>query len=390
MTAVACLRVVIEAEVAPLPQTTLGPIVEKLTKAYLETRWSWPREFAALTHFAFLLIDPRADELDVRELVALSEELQLKFFGHDRGGRVALLLFEGSEEAVRDFARLEGEELARARRDPAWLPPGGRLAQILGEDLVSEMSAEAPVPDDEGPAPVARLFGIYFRMRDVFIGDVISSHLEGMKDRATLVEGADRLPRDTERFDTDCIEAAIRLLKDDRLRSPLYVPFAYDSLVRPSLRAAVSSRIGRLPEARRAQLAAIVYNVPRDPPFGAITQIRSTLGAAFNSIDLRVDDPDFEIEKLTTQAVAGVSFALPQGDRRTRMAALRHFAQHRAAYKQRRVWASVTNVRDAQELEACRALGVPFVTGPAVCEPQLRPLGGRVVTLDHLPIRSAG
>lgn len=140
MTAVACLRVVIEAEAAPVPPAMLGPIVEKLTKAYLETRWSWPREFAALTHYAFLLIDPRADELDVRELVALSEELQLKFFGHDKGGRVALLLFEGSEEAVRDFARLEGEDLARARRDPEWLPAGGRLAQILGEDLVSEMS----------------------------------------------------------------------------------------------------------------------------------------------------------------------------------------------------------------------------------------------------------
>jgi hypothetical protein len=57
---------------------------------------------------------------------------------------------------------------------------------------------------------------------------------------------------------------------------------------------------------------------------------------------------------------------------------------------ERRIWASVTNVRDAQELEACQALGMPFVTGPAVCDPQPRPLGARVVSLDHLPIRSAG
>lgn len=391
MAALACLRVVIEADAVPLPAATLGHIVEKLTKAYLETRWSRPREFSALSHYAFLLTDPRADELDVRELVALSEELQLKFFGQDRGGRVALLLYEGSEDSVRDFARLEGEDLARARRDPAWLPPGGRLAQILGEGLVSEMSADAPAPaaDDGGPTAVARLSGIYFRMKSVFIGDVISSLAEGVRERVTLVEGADRLPRDTERFDTGCIEAACQLLKDDRLRSSLYVPLAYDSLVRPSLRAAVSSRIGGLPEGKRAQLAAIVYNVPRDPPFGAITQIRATLGAAFNTIDLRVDDPDFEIEKLTTQAVAGVSFALPQGDRRTRLAALRHFTQHRAAYKQRRIWASVTNVRDAQELAACEAHGVPFITGPAVCEPQSCPLGGRVMNPEHLPVRAA-
>jgi hypothetical protein len=391
MTAVACLRVVIDAEAAPVPPAMLGPIVEKLTKAYLETRWSWPREFVALTHYAFLLTDPRANELDVRELLALSEELQLKFFGHDKGGRVALLLFEGSEAAVRDFARLEGEDLARARRDPEWLPAGGRLAQILGEDLVSEMSAAAPAPPEagqDGPAVVPRLHGIYFSLRNVFIGDVISSQAEGVRDRQTLVEGADRLPRDTEPFDAGCIEAAIELLGDERVRSSLYVPLSYDSLVRPSLRAAVSARISQLPETRRAQLAALVYNVPRDPPFGAMTQIRATLGAAFNTIDLRVDDPDFEIDKLATQAVAGVSFALPQGDRRTRMAALRHFTQHRAAYKQRRIWASVTNVRDAEELEACQALGVPFVTGPAVCDAQPRPMGGRVVTLDHLPIRS--
>ena len=390
MTAVACLRIVIEADVVPVPAATLGLIVEKLTKAYLETRWSWPREFAPLTRYAFLLTDPRADELDVRELVALSEELQLKFFGQDKGGRVALLLFEGSEDAVRDFAQLEGEDLARARRDPAWLPPGGRLAQILGEDLVSEMSVDARAPADEGgPTAAARFSGIYFRMRNVFIGDVISSLAEGVRERATLVEGVDRLPRDAERFDTGCIDAARQLLKDDRLCSSLYVPLAYDSLVRPSLRAAVSSRIGCLPEGKRAQLAAIVYNVPRDPPFGAIAQIRATLGGAFNTIDLRVDDPDFAIEKLTTQAVAGVSFALPQGDRRTRLSALRHFTQHRAAYKQRRIWASITNVRDAQELEACEAHGVPFITGPAVCEPQSRPLGGRVMTPEHLPVRTA-
>lgn len=36
----------------------------------------------------------------------------------------------------------------------------------------------------------------------------------------------------------------------------------------------------------------------------------------FNTVDLRIEDPAFEIDKLPPQAVADVSFALPTGDRR--------------------------------------------------------------------------
>ena len=45
MTAVACLRVVLEVDPVSAQQRALGPIVRKLASAYLETRWTWPREF---------------------------------------------------------------------------------------------------------------------------------------------------------------------------------------------------------------------------------------------------------------------------------------------------------------------------------------------------------
>ena len=117
-----------------------------------------------------------------------------------------------------------------------------------------------------------------------------------------------------------------------------------------------------------------------------MTHIQETLEPHFQTIDLRVDDPAFEIEKLSVHAVAGVSFALPAGDRRSRLAALRRFASRRSHYKQRRIWASVTNVRDREELAACVSLGVPFMSGPAVCRPQLLPLGGRLVPRGRLPV----
>lgn len=392
MSAVACLRVVLDLDTVSSRDRALGPIVRKLASAYLETRWTWPREFEPLTNYAFLLKDPRADELNVRELVKLSEELQLKFFGQSNAGKVSLLLLEGSEIAARDFAGLEGEALARARSDPSCLPAGSRLAQIFTEDLVTQMtSTAASVGAPEAPAPPprtpAQLFGIYFRMRSVFIGDVVSHVDEHSRDRPMVVDGAEHLPKNPEAFDAGCIEVALDLLKDEGLKSILYVPLSYDSLVRPSQREAVAARISRLPEARRSQVAAIIYNVPRAPAFGVVTQIRTMLLSVFNTVDLRIEDPAFEIDKLPPQAVAGVSFALPTGDRRTRMTALRRFTEQRAAYKQRRIWASVTNIRDHAELEACEALGIPFVTGPAICAPQARPLGGRVVAPESLPVR---
>jgi len=109
------------------------------------------------------------------------------------------------------------------------------------------------------------------------------------------------------------------------------------------------------------------------------------LGEHFNTIDLRVDGPGFEIEKLPHRAVTGVSLALPNVEPRMRMAILRQFATQRAHYKRKQIWASVTNVRTAQELEVCVTLGVPFVTGPAVSGPRRRPLGGHICPLDSLP-----
>jgi hypothetical protein len=42
------------------------------------------------------LTDPRVDELDVRGLARLSDELQIKLFDTGSEGEIALLLFEGS------------------------------------------------------------------------------------------------------------------------------------------------------------------------------------------------------------------------------------------------------------------------------------------------------
>lgn len=389
MSAIACLRIVVDPDRVGIPDAVLGPLVAKLAGAYLETRWIWPRQFAPLTPYAFLLTDPGAEAMDVTELARLSDALQTKLFGASATGEVGLLLFEGPEAAARAFAALDRQTLAAALADPALLPAGGRLRQVVTETPAAEALSAAPATAAAAdPPPAGLLNGVYFTLRGVFIGDVVSAAAPGGR-RASIVEGPEHMPADPAGFDAACVTAALGCLADPTFTSLLYIPVAYDNIVRPSPRALYEEMFEALPPDRKSQLAAVVYNAPRDPVFGAMSQIRATLGRYFTSIDLRVADPGFEVEKLSSGAVAGVSFALPAGDRLARFTALRQFAQRRDLYKQRRIWGSVTNVRDAEELAACAALRIPFVTGPAVARAQARPLGGLVLPLDRLPARDA-
>jgi len=392
--ALACLRVVVEPEHTGLSPAVLGAVVLKFASAYLDSRWRWPRLFSPLTNYSFLLTDPRADDMDVQELGRMSDELQTKLFGTAASGEVTLLLFEGPVEAVSAFAALENAVAVRALNEPALLPAGGRLSQILGSDAVSETEREANVRSgpsgpprqadvDEDGRPPERLHGVYFIPQGVFIGDVIA--LSHGRAYSTIAEGPDRVPPDRERFDADCVAAAQRLLADPRVTGALYIPISYDRIVRPSVLAAYEDLLSALPEDRKPQLTAAIYDVPRDPGFGALTQLKATLGKYFSTMTLRIEDPDFEIEKLATRAVMGVSLALPTREPRVRMSMLRQFASHRRHYNRKQIRVSVANVRTAKELEACAALGIPLVCGPAVSGMRAEPFGGLRIPIPALP-----
>jgi len=324
----------------------------------------------------------------------MSDELQTKLFGTAAAGEVTLLLFEGPVEAVSAFAALENAVAIRALNEPALLPAEGRLSQILGSDAVSEAEKDANVRSGpsgpprqadvggDGPTP-ERLHGVYFIPQGVFIGDVIA--LNHGRAYSTIAEGPDRVPPDRERFDGDCMAAAGRLLADPRVTGALYVPISYDRIVRPSVLASYEDLLSALPEDRKPQLTAAVYDVPRDPGFGALTQLKATLGKYFSTITLRTEDPAFEIEKLATRAVTGVSLALPPREPRVRMSMLRQFASHRRHYNRKQIRVSVANVRTAGELEACVALGIPLVCGPAISAMRAEPFAGLRIAIPALP-----
>jgi hypothetical protein len=182
---------------------------------------------------------------------------------------------------------------------------------------------------------------------------------------------------------------AARLLAQRPKGSLIYVPMSFTSLVRPSLRGAYEKMFAELPTERRGELAAAIYDVPRDPGFAGLKQARGFLGSWFSVVDLCVADPGFEIEKLPPDVATSVTLTLPDGDSYVRLSALRRFAERLIYFKQKRVWPGVTNIRRRAELEAAQRLHIPFVTGSAVCAPVPSPVGGRNLPLERLPMALA-
>lgn len=386
MPAVACLRVALDEDRTGLAPETVARLVSKFSSAYLETRWLWPRKFAPLTAFSFLLTDPHADDLDPAELSRLSDELQTKLFGERDAGEVSLLLFEGSIEAITAFAALDAATALRCLADPS-LAPGGRLTQIRPTDwvFIEPEAAEGPARDARAPDARSETFqGLYLLAQQTFMGDVISVTRAGAPSRLSLTDGAAHEPRDQVEYDADCLAAGLGMLADPRANGLLYLPVAYSNILRPSRRAAYEQLLTALPTDSRGRLGAVVYDVPRDPSFTAMGQLSKSLGRHFGKVVLRVSDPEFAIEGLPARIVSGVSFSLPDGDSRLRLAALRRFGARRGLFRQKLVWASVTNVRSRAELGVCARLNVPIVSGPAVGRPRSNPVAGLARSLADL------
>ena len=88
-------------------------------------------------------------------------------------------------------------------------------------------------------------------------------------------------------------------------------------------------------------------------------------------------------------AVNSVTFRLPEGDARLRLAALRRFMEKRDHFKQRKIWPAITNVRTPAELADCIQHRIPFLSGQAVCGPVDALVGSLSWEIDRLPLTAA-
>lgn len=387
MTALACIRVFIGADLATDKVDALGPLIAKVGSAFLDGRWKWPRRHAVAAPFAFLLADPRVERLDPNDLRSMASELQHRLFGDQGEGEVCLLMFEGDQAEIQRFAAADRDTLCRLLQGED-VGLEGRLTQIAPE------GARVLLPDEErdGDAPPHRALrlgpppkqldpvlwrGIYNCARQAFIGSAIATY-----------EG--RTAPDQERaqlWDIEGLLAARQAVPALRA-GVLFCPVSYSCLIRPSLRDAYLPVLDALDPADRPRLAVTIYDMPRQPSFTGLRQMRTLLEPYFSYTDFQITDPEFDIAHLPRETVSSVTLRLPTADRRDRLIAMRAFLGHTDAYRRTQIWQGMSNVETAEEVQVAIKGRAPFLSGPAISDLMTVPIGGHAAPIEQLPMQS--
>jgi hypothetical protein len=385
MTALACIRVFIGADLATDKVDALAPLIAKVGSAFLDGRWKWPRRHAVAAPFAFLLTDPRVERLDPNDLRSMAAELQHRLFGDQGEGEVCLLMLEGDQAEIQRFAAADRDTLSRLLQGED-VGLDGRLTQIAPE------GARVLLPDAErdGDAPPHRALrmppktkhldpmlwrGVYNCAKQVFVGSFVATY-----------EG--RVAPDEERtqlWDMEGLLAtreALRGLKS----GVLFCPISYSCLIRPSLRDGYLPALDAFDPADRPRLAATIYDVPRQPSFPALRQIRTLTEPYFNYTDFQITDPAFEMSHLPRETVSSVTLRLPTADRRDRLTAIRTFLSRNDAFRRAGVWQGMTNVETSEEIRLAVKGRAPFLSGPAISDQMNVAIGGQAAELKHLPL----
>lgn len=429
MTAIACLKIFIGTNVRASQQEALAGLVAKVAGAFLESRWKWPRRWGEVAPFTFVIADPRTSRLDAHEVTSLTEELHFKLFGQGGEGDIKMLMFEGEADAVMRFASTETAELERYLNDAG--PVGGfdgRLLRITQDGVytlapASELghlppptasagqpsaaatpapasrpaTATAPAAPAAAPRPAAKVRdpefiasfrGVYATRNQTFVGGVVQAARQNSALTPSVVDGPSEMPPEefVAAFDEAGINAAVTALAYLKHPGVVFVPIAYEALIHRGERQVRETWLSRLHPDDRPRLAATVYATPRDPPYAAIVQIQTILRPYFGYIDLQTADPDFQIDKLAKEAVNSVTLGLPDAEPGVRMAAAQRFIANGEAYRRRRIWPGLTNVRTAREVDALLAAGMPFLSGPAIGEPVDEPVLAAAWPKTQLPM----
>lgn len=406
MTAMACLRILIDPSRAAVGGDTLAALVAKVAGAFLESRWRWPRRHGEIVPYAFLLADPRATHLDAAELSSLSDELQMKLFGVSEAGAVCMAMLEGEQEMVTRFATIDPADLRRILAEGGTIEGlTGRMTEITSAGVrvvsppdqagpMTPVPRVAPAPRRTPPAPVdgidSSFRAVWCTLKESFIGNGLVARKQGARGFYSTIDGPADMPHAgmAPDFDILCLKATASALAGSQ--GLLFLPISFSSTIQPTTRDHYIDVLETLPQRDRPRLAAAVYDVPRAPSFAAVRQLRAFLNPYFSFVDLQTADPGFQIEALMMEAVNSITFALPDIDEGGRMAEATRFMANRDAYQRRRIWPAITNVRTRRELDFCIRLRVPFLSGKAVCEHLAAPADPVGYAGARLPLRETG
>jgi len=405
MSASVCLRILLDLSDEKLAKLdALGPLVTKVTSAFLETCWSWPDRYSIITPFSFLLTEPSATEVNVARLEKLALELQIKLFGQSKAGDVILLMLDGSELDTARFVQMDHASLKRATQEPLGPTPfGGRLMKISTaadapsglhwRTLEVEKAADPATPVSALPISesITVFHGVFAPAMRGLLGSSLVTTPASAATALSLVDSADQLPgEEAMDFDLACLEGAERLLARAPLDGMLFLPVSFSSLMRRSLRETYAAAFKRLPVERRSQLGAAIYDTPRSLVFNAVTQLQAALSPAFAHLDIQISDPAVEVDQIPTGAIQSATFRLPEGDERNRLGAMRRFMDRRDVFARRSLSMGLTYLRTRVELQAALRLEADAISGAAVCGAMSVPIGRVACDPQRLPLKRLG
>ena len=149
MTAIACLRILFTADGESQPGDIPKHKAQGVADAFLKARWRKPRKCGAVAPLAFVIADHNVEHLDPTEVQGLAAELEKVLFPGRPIGQIALMTFEGDEQAVLKFSALTQKELRGLMNGEGYEGDPGRVHVITADSI------EGPLPSTREEAKVA-------------------------------------------------------------------------------------------------------------------------------------------------------------------------------------------------------------------------------------------
>ncbi len=376
MTAAACLQILISQKRID----ALGDVrsaVARVSNAYLDAQWSWPRRYVEISPTVYILSDPYAPNLHSPDVERLAQGLQARLSGQEDRGEIEIALFEGAQSDAMRFAVLSLNDVAEILNAESGETFGlaGRITRVSRQGIeivkIMEPADEPETRADaarKGAPPIRIQFrGVYLTAKQNFVASIASRW--NVRDRSpqSILSGPGHYPLDQERFDLETLNALLDAYPAATSAPGLvHLPLSYTNLCRRGVAARYAGYLSKLESWSQEMLVAQVYDVPRLPRPSALMDIAKLLAPHFGAIDLMITDPETEFVGLKPGLARSITLSLPNGDEVLRESAIRRFLSRKSEFRDAKVWPIVGNVRTRREMQFCNSAGCMLMHGPGV------------------------
>lgn len=394
MTAAACLQILI----APERIAAYGDVraaVARVTNAFLEAQWSWPKRYVEMCPTSYMLTDPHSKVLDSEDVQRISTELQTRLFGQDENSDVEIALFEGSQADAMRFAALSAEDVMQILDAESEETFGlrGRLIRVRSDSVevvrTMESDHEAPHENAPPPHPPRRIIfrGMYLTAKQQFVCSIASRWNAKDSSLQSILNGPAHYPHDQENFDRETIEALVEAYPNG-VGAPgvIHLPLSYTNLTRRGSAVRYAEHLALLQDWGRHLLVAEIYDVPRMPNHLALIEVSKLIMQYCGAMDLMITDPETDLLGLKPGLLRSITLAAPNGEETLREAAIRRFLARKNDFREKKVWPIVGNVRTRREMQVCNSGGGLLMYGPGITAILEAPVAASGFPLANLPL----